>query len=191
MNLSEKAAKIKVVLTDVDGVLTDGSLVYGPEGVQGKSFFARDGVAVGMLRRTGLKVGFLTGRADAANRCRAEDLKVDFVCDGAFRKGEALLELCAKNGVNPDECLMIGDDLVDLPAMREAGLAVAVGDAVAELRAMADWVTPSVGGRGAFRDMAEWLLKLQGKWPQTLARWLPATESRSPSENSEPPIISG
>ena len=191
MDLLAKVLKIKVVFTDVDGVLTDGRLFYGPNGVEGKNFHARDGVAVGMLRRSGLQVGFLTGRFDAANRHRAEDLKVDFVCDGAFRKGEALLERCRELGVQPNECLMMGDDLVDLPAMRVAGVSVAVADAMADVRGEADYVTAAAGGHGAFREMAEWLLRMQGKWDVATRRWFAPNPDAPADATAEPPIISG
>lgn len=159
-----RAARTEAIVFDVDGVLTRGDLVYGADGDQFKIFDVRDGLGFVFARQAGLKVALITGRTGTALRRRAEDLKVDAVREGVTRKGEALIELCEALRVKPEEVCYVGDDLIDLPAMREAGFPVAVADAVAEVRARSAWVTSKPGGAGAAREVIEYILKAKGKW---------------------------
>lgn len=168
-----KAARIEAIAFDVDGVLTRGELVYGPEGELLKIFDARDGLGFTLARDAGIRLAMISGRTGPALRRRADDLKVDLLIEGALQKADALLEFCEKIGVEPDRVCYVGDDLIDLPAMREAGLAVAVADAAPEVRAEADWVTERPGGAGAAREVIELILKAKGMWDpivQKLAR---------------------
>lgn len=170
MDWSAKAKGIRALVLDVDGVLTDGRIGYGcGSDEEIKLFHVRDGVGIAMLRQAGIKVGIITGRSCSANRRRASELKLDFVHEGQLRKSAALTLVCEQLGIVPAQCLYMGDDLIDVPPMRLSGLAVAVADAVAEAKAAASWVTQAPGGRGAVREVAEWLLKQQGSWERVVA----------------------
>lgn len=169
MDWSAKALDIRAVVLDVDGVLTDGRIGYGCGSDEEIKFFhVRDGAGIALLRHSGIKVGIITGRRSKANRKRAEELKLDFIIEGELRKRDALLGLCEQLGLQPANCLYVGDDVVDLGPMRLAGVAVAVGDAAPEIKAVATWVTSAPGGRGAVREVAEWLLKARGRWEQLI-----------------------
>lgn len=171
MNWCEKAAAIKAIVLDVDGVLTDGRLGYGT-GTVLKFFHVRDGHAIKMAMREGLKVGILSGRDDAANRQRAADLELSFLYEKVHRKGEGFLQLCREQGLEPRECLYIGDDVVDIPVLRLAGIGVAVADAPPEVAAHAAYVTSAAGGQGAVREVIFLLLKAQGLYDRAMARYL-------------------
>jgi 3-deoxy-D-manno-octulosonate 8-phosphate phosphatase (KDO 8-P phosphatase) len=158
------ASRVEAIVFDVDGVLTRGDLVYGPDGEQFKTFDVRDGHGFALARDAGLRLGLLSGRASAALRQRAADLKVDAFLDGVLRKGIAFIELCRNMRVKPEEACYVGDDLIDLPAMRKSGFPVAVADAVEEVRARAAWVTSRPGGAGAARETIEFILKAKGIW---------------------------
>ena len=162
---------LRAVVLDVDGVLTDGRIGYGPGDGEIKFFDVRDGHGIVLLRRAGLRVGMLSGRASAANRRRAAELELDFVYEGCKDKLAGFEQLLREQGLTAAQCLMIGDDLVDIPVMRRAGAAVAVADATAETRAAAQWTTTAAGGRGAIREVAEWLLREQGKWHTATAKY--------------------
>ncbi len=150
---------------DVDGVLTDGGIGYGCGSDDEIKFFnVKDGLGITLLHRCGIATAVLSGRKSLANMRRLTELKVTHVIEGCKDKASGIMELCGKLGVSPKECLYIGDDLIDLPAMRLAGISVAVGDAVPEAKANATWVMKHKGGRGAVREAAEKLLKTQGLW---------------------------
>ena len=157
----ELAARVQAMVFDVDGVLTGGGLVYGADG-ELKVFDVQDGHGFHLARAAGLKVALLSGRSGAALRRRAEDLRVDALVEGAVRKGEALRELMAKLRVKPTEVCYVGDDLVDLPALREAGFPVAVANAVPDVQERVAWVTGRRGGEGAAREIIELVLKAKG-----------------------------
>ncbi len=164
--------RIRAVILDVDGVLTDGRFGYAGGDAEIKFFHARDGHGIKLLRRAGFQVGILSGRASAANRRRAAELELDFLYEGEKDKQAAFKRLLTQLELGPENCLYMGDDLVDVPVFRAAGIAVAVADAVPEARAAADWCTKSPGGAGAVREMAEWLLRKTGKWSAVTQRYL-------------------
>lgn len=166
-SLEPVAAAVEALILDVDGVLTDGSIVYGPGG-EWKIFDVQDGHGLAMWKRTGGKLAFLTGRTSDAVRRRAEELKADALAEGIVDKGIAFRELAERLGVDPKRICYVGDDVVDLPPMKEAGLAVAVANAVPEVKAAAHWVTGRPGGRGAVREVAETLLKARGAWAELI-----------------------
>ena len=169
MNLSLAAQKIKVVILDVDGVMTNATIGYGTGSDHEIKFFSvRDGCGIQMLRRAGLKVGILTGRTSMANRRRAEELKLDFIRENCLQKLPFFLELLKDLAVTAEECLYIGDDLVDWPVMKRVGVSVAVADAAPELKEVAMLTTHANGGQGAIREVTEWLLKEQNKWKAAL-----------------------
>ena len=172
MDLSAKARAIKAVILDVDGVLTDGRIGYGADSEAVKFFNARDGHGIKLLGRAGLLVGILSGRTDAANGRRANELSLDFVYEGEKNKREAFDRLLREHSLAAEECLYVGDDVVDIPVMRRCGLGVAVADAAPEVLEAADRVTALPGGHGAVREVARWLLVEQGKWAGLMSRYL-------------------
>lgn len=168
------ADAIKAVVLDVDGVLTDGRIGYGGDGSEIKFFHVRDGQGIVLLRRAGLSVGILSGRAGVANETRARELGLDFLVQGKGRKGDALEELLHEQGWPASTILYVGDDLGDLPAMRRCGIAVAVADAAAAVKTQADLVLTTAGGCGAVRELAEWLLRQRGDWSDAIRPYLEA-----------------
>ena len=173
MTIADRAARIRAVVLDVDGVLTDGRIGYtGNSGREIKFFDVKDGLGIKLLQRVGIRVGLLSGRESEANVIRAAELGLDFVYQGVSDKGAGLETMLAEHELDASECLYIGDDLVDLPAMRRVGLAVAAGDAPAEVKEHAHMVTRAHGGRGAVREAAVWLLRQRGQWEALVATYL-------------------
>jgi len=170
-DLDLRAAKIRLLCTDIDGVLTTGALLYGTEPGHTKAFHVRDGAAIKWLQRSGIPVAFISGLASAATENRARDLGVEDCFAGHLDKGPVLDQLCAKYGLAPDQVAHLGDDLPDLPLLRRVGLACCPADAVAEVRAACHWVTPVEGGRGLLRLVAERILKTQGHWDAILSTY--------------------
>lgn len=169
LSAEQRAARVKAIILDVDGVLTDGGLWYGPSG-EAKVFHVRDGHGVVMARLAGIKTAFLTGRSSDVMRRRAAELKIDQIREGVGRKGEALVELLAALGVTADETCYAGDDLVDLLVLRQVGFPATVADAVPEVRAAAAWVSQARGGHGAVRELIEFILKAKGLWADIVER---------------------
>jgi len=168
-DLAERAAKIELLLLDVDGVLTDGGIVYGDDGTEIKRFHVRDGSGLKLWHLAGKRSAIISGRSSLAVERRAAELGISPVFQGRSEKLPAFEALLTETGLRPEQVCGIGDDLPDLPVLRRCGLAIAVADACAELRAAANYVTSVPGGRGAVRDAIEWLLKLQGLWPGLIA----------------------
>jgi 3-deoxy-D-manno-octulosonate 8-phosphate phosphatase (KDO 8-P phosphatase) len=161
----QRAARIKLFLCDVDGVLTDGSIFIGGER-EFKRFNIRDGLGLVLARRAGLKIGWVSARPSPATKLRADELKIHFLVQQGDRasKTGAIEELLAKEKMKWDEVCFVGDDIVDLGPLQRAGLAVAVADGVAEAKAAAHFTTQAAGGRGAVREVLEMILKAQGIW---------------------------
>jgi 3-deoxy-D-manno-octulosonate 8-phosphate phosphatase (KDO 8-P phosphatase) len=168
-NLSE----IELLVLDVDGVLTDGTITVHADGSESKSFNCLDGHGIRMWQRAGLKTAFLSGRTSAPVGIRAKQLEVDWVLQGCHDKLPALKELLQKLGIAAKQTAFIGDDLPDLPVMRYVGLGVAVADAANEVKRHADYVTTKPGGAGAVREVVELILKDRGAWQQLMKRYLP------------------
>lgn len=166
-----RAARVRLVALDVDGTLTDGRLHIGGSGEAMKSFSVRDGFGLTLLREAGLRVAIVTARRSAIVQARADELRIDEVLQGVSDKAQALRTLCAKHGLAPDECAFVGDDWPDLCAMAIAGLAATVADAAPELRERAHWVSTLRAGRGAVRELAEFVLRAQGAFDAALARY--------------------
>lgn len=172
MSLQEKSLKIKALVLDVDGVLTDGRIGYsGDSGCEIKFFDVRDGHGIKLALRAGLKVGILSGRRSQANEVRASELGLSFLYQGVKDKKSGLERLLEEQGLLAEECLYIGDDVVDIPPMRLSGIAVAVGNGVRELDAVCDFRTAAKGGRGAVRETIEWLLKERNQWNGLMQRY--------------------
>jgi 3-deoxy-D-manno-octulosonate 8-phosphate phosphatase (KDO 8-P phosphatase) len=170
-NIWTRAQSIRLLLLDVDGVLTDGSLYFGPKGEALKVFNALDGHGIKMVRRAGIEVALISGRRSDAAYHRAKELGLTRFYEGLRDKVATMQELCSQLQITPQATAMVGDDLVDLPVMRRVGLAVAVADAVPEVIAAAHWVTSLPGGRGAVRQVCDLLLKAQGKWEEIVRAW--------------------
>ena len=201
-----RARKIKLILFDVDGVLTDGKIwifpapgpqsgsqpsvleksaqrFSRPEGqsgvglpstslIEAKGFHAHDGTAISLARLAGIKTGIITKRISETVALRARDLKIDHVYQGIQDKASVFSEILEKDGITAAEAAFVGDDVIDLPAMRKCGLAIAVKNARPEVKAEAHWATSHAGGDGAARDAVEYILKAQGKWKQAVEEYI-------------------
>jgi 3-deoxy-D-manno-octulosonate 8-phosphate phosphatase (KDO 8-P phosphatase) len=163
--IRQRAARIKLFLCDVDGVLTDGSIFIGGER-EFKRFNIRDGLGLVLARRAGLKLGWVSARPSPATKLRADELKIHFLVQQTDRtsKTGAIEELLTQEKLDWSEVCFVGDDIVDLGPLRRAGLAVAVADGVAEAKAAAHFVTQAAGGHGAIREVIEMILRVQGIW---------------------------
>ncbi len=168
----EKARQVRLVIMDVDGVLTDGKAFYGGSSLEVLAFDIRDGTGIKYLHRSGIRTALMTGRDIPAVRDRALTLGIEEVVQGAKVKKEAYESIRERAGLTDAQIAYIGDDLPDIPVMRMVGLAVAVSDAPPEVIEHADIVTERRGGEGAVREMAEFILKAQGKWEEILSRYL-------------------
>jgi 3-deoxy-D-manno-octulosonate 8-phosphate phosphatase (KDO 8-P phosphatase) len=203
-----RAKKIKLLLFDVDGVLTDGKLFIfpAPAGIQqsvlqqsaqhggqggfglhsesmieAKGFHAHDGTSISLARLGGIRTGLITKRISETVALRARDLKLEFVYQGVDDKRTCFNEIVKKAGLKSEEAAFVGDDVIDLPAMRAGGFAIAVKNARAEVKKEAHYVTPHAGGDGALRDAVEFILKAQGKWKRVVEDYI---GERSPRRNS-------
>ncbi len=158
---------------DVDGVLTDGGIIYTDTGEQIKQFHSRDGIGLRLLMDAGIDAGVVTGRQSRTLLHRCEDLGITLVHSRVSDKGKAIEEISKTTGIPPEHMAFMGDDLIDLPAMTKVGLAICVPEAAKEVKAHAHITTTCSGGRGAVREVCEILLKAQGKWDAALAKYLP------------------
>ena len=165
MTAAPRASRIRLLVLDVDGVLTDGGLFYGASGEETKRFHVHDGLALVAARKAGLQIAVLSSRASAAVTRRMTELGVSEVHQGVGDKGSALTALRERLGLKAAEVAVMGDDLPDLAAMAHAGLALAPANAVAEVKRAADWVARRRGGDGAVREAVEMLLKARRAWP--------------------------
>lgn len=166
------AEKIKLIIFDVDGVLTDGGIYIGASGELFKPFYCRDGLAITLAHKQGLQTAIITGRQSAQVEFRARELKISHVFQGNSDKRGAYQELKKLTGLQDEEIAYIGDDLIDLPIMLQVGLPLAVADAVAEVRSRALVVSGFPGGRGAVRELLEFIFKAQGRWEQIMADFI-------------------
>ncbi|MBI5341925.1 MAG: HAD-IIIA family hydrolase [Deltaproteobacteria bacterium] len=168
---AEKAAGVRLFLTDVDGVLTDGGIVYDSDGREIKRFHVRDGHGIKMLQRAGVEVGIITGRTSEVVSVRARELGISIVRQGSTDKVATWREILAEKGLSPRETAYVGDDIVDLPLLREVGFSASVFDAEDYVRDAADFVSSRGGGRGAVREIIEFLLKSGGAWEKVSSRY--------------------
>ena len=182
-----RAKKIKLLLFDVDGVFTDGKLYFIPRTsadqqghntssmIEVKGFHAHDGAAISLARLAGIKTGLITKRISETVALRARDLKLDYVYQGIQDKKGAFEEILAKAGISASETAFVGDDVIDLPAMRASGFAIAVANARAEVKQEAHYVTPHCGGEGALRDALDYILKAQGRLKEIIELYIGET----------------
>jgi 3-deoxy-D-manno-octulosonate 8-phosphate phosphatase (KDO 8-P phosphatase) len=171
-DINEKAARIRLLIFDVDGVLTDGSLFVGDDGQEYKAFNSRDGHGIKMLQKYGVEIAIITGRTSQVVEHRMANLGITHIYQGKLEKLPAYEELRKKLGISPEETAYVGDDVVDLPVMRRVGLAIAVQDAHPLVRQHSHWQTPSTGGRGAARDVCEMLMEAKGVLQDELGHYL-------------------
>ena len=164
----ERAQRIKLLILDVDGVQTDGGLYMGVEGEVLRRFDIRDGTGIALAIQAGLRVAFMSGKSSPAIRRRAAELGVEDVFEDLRDKNEAYEGLKSRYGLSDEEVAYVADDVIDLPVFRRVGLAIAVGDAAEEVQRFAHRVTVRPGGRGAVREVVEYILRAQGKWEAIL-----------------------
>lgn len=169
--IAARARQIKLILTDCDGVLTDGRLYYTADGEAAKVFHIHDGLAFKLARQAGIKTGIISGRKSAALEWRARELNVDYLYHGNDAKRAAYEEVRATENLHDAQIAYLGDDLHDLELLHRVGLAIAVADAVAEVKAAAHFVTTQNGGRGVFREAVELILKAQNQWDELLRQF--------------------
>jgi len=163
-----RVKKIKLLLLDVDGVLTDGRIIYDSRGRDSKFFDVHDGMGVYLLRKAGIKTILITAKGSRAIRPRAKDMRVEAVFENISPKSAALDKILKKYKVSKDEICFVGDDLVDLCLMKRVGFPVAVFNACPEIKQAASYITLREGGRGAVREVSELILKTQGRWLETV-----------------------
>ena len=168
----DKLKRIRLLLLDVDGVLTDGRIIYDAEGQEIKQFHVRDGLGIRLLLRAGINVGVVTGRRSEALMHRCRDLGIELIYAGVSDKSALLDRIMAQTAVAAENIAFAGDDLVDLALMRRIGLSIAVADAHEIVKAQADLITTAPGGAGAVREICEALLKSQGRWESILQEFL-------------------
>jgi 3-deoxy-D-manno-octulosonate 8-phosphate phosphatase (KDO 8-P phosphatase) len=169
---ADKAARIRLVLFDVDGVLTDGRVHIHADGTESKAFFIRDGIAMVWAQRVGLRIGLLSARTSATTPHRAAQLGITLVYHGVISKLETYERILRDSGLTDSEIAYMGDDVVDLAVLHRVGLAAAPADAVAEVLNAVDWRSRQRAGRGAVREFLEFLLKAQGRWEGIVASYL-------------------
>jgi 3-deoxy-D-manno-octulosonate 8-phosphate phosphatase (KDO 8-P phosphatase) len=171
MKFEGRARRVELVLSDVDGVLTDGGIIYDNQGIEAKKFHVRDGLGIRVWKRAGFRFGILTARTSHIVKLRSSELDMDVVRQGFEDKLPVAREVMAQFELEPEQVCYIGDDLADLPVMRNVGMAVAVADAVDEVRAAAQFVTNRPGGQGAVREAIEKLLKAKNRWDDLVRKY--------------------
>jgi len=176
MTAEDLAKNIKVLIFDVDGVLTDGQIfvIPGPDGkgIEAKGFAAHDGLGISLARLGGLRVGIITKRQSQTVAIRANDLKLEFIYQGQAHKMNAINEILTKANITIDQLAYVGDDIIDLPVMRQCGLAIATANARQQVKEVAHYITPNSGGEGAGRDAVDFILTAQGSLDQVIEQYL-------------------
>jgi len=181
LTAEDRARQIKLLVFDVDGVLTDGQIFVLPEslapdarGIEFKGFSAHDGLGISLARLAGIRIGLVTKRRSQTVAIRARDLKIEFIYQGQSHKMSAIEEILAKAGLTIEQLAYVGDDIVDLPVMRLCGLAIAPANARPQMKAAAHYVTPNPGGHGAGRDAIDFILTAQGSLDRVIEEYLDA-----------------
>ena len=170
-SIENKLKRIRLLLLDVDGVLTDGGIIYDDNNVETKVFNVKDGLGLRLLMNSGIQVGIVTGRVSSSLKHRCENLGITTIFDGIHDKAEALERIINQTGSIAEEIAFVGDDLPDIPIMNRVGLSVAVADAHENVRESADMVTYAKGGGGAVREICEAILKAGGKWGEIVSKY--------------------
>ncbi|HBG45474.1 MAG TPA: phenylphosphate carboxylase subunit delta [Deltaproteobacteria bacterium] len=172
VTFDEKIKQIKLVIFDVDGVLTDGRIIFDAAGVETKCFDVKDGHGIKLLIRSGIQGAIITARESEVVLRRAKDLGIDLVYQGIKDKRLALDDIVAKSAIPLSEMAYMGDDIIDIPVLKRVGFSATVADGVEEVRGMVDYVARRPGGRGAARELVELILKAQGKWDEVMRTYL-------------------
>ncbi|MCU1226851.1 MAG: 3-deoxy-D-manno-octulosonate 8-phosphate phosphatase, YrbI family [Edaphobacter sp.] len=176
MTAEDLAKNIKVLIFDVDGVLTDGQIfvIPGPDGkgIEAKGFAAHDGLGISLARLGGLRVGIITKRQSQTVAIRANDLRLEFIYQGQAHKMNAINEILTKANITIDQLAYVGDDIIDLPVMRQCGLAIATANARQQVKEVAHYITPNFGGEGAGRDAVDFILSAQGTLEKVIEQYL-------------------
>jgi 3-deoxy-D-manno-octulosonate 8-phosphate phosphatase (KDO 8-P phosphatase) len=176
MTAESRAKNIKILIFDVDGVLTDGQIFVIPNaaghGIEAKGFAAHDGLGISLGRLGGLRIGIITKRQSQTVAIRANDLKLEFIYQGQSHKMSAIKDILAKTGYTIDQLCYVGDDIIDLPVMRQCGLAIATANARKEVKSAAHYITPNPGGFGAGRDAIDFILTAQGTLEEVIEQYL-------------------
>lgn len=167
-----KAKKLKLLILDVDGVLTDGRLFFDNEGTEYKCFHARDGHGMKLLQQTGVQIAVISGRQSNSVALRMKNLGIEHVFQGHENKRAAFAGLMATTGLTPEQCAYVGDDVLDLPIMQHVGLSIAVQDAHFAVKERADWCTALPGGQGAVREVCDLIMQAQGSFAKVLETYL-------------------
>jgi len=175
-DILKKAAKIKLLVFDVDGVLTDGSLIVGDDGQEYKSFFSKDGLGIKMLQQTGVKVAVITARTSNVVLHRMQGLGIEHIYQGRLEKLPAFEEVITELKLTPEQAAYVGDDVIDLPVLTRAGLAITVQDAHPFVIKHVHWQTPHNGGRGAARDVCELIMRAQNTLDAQFNKYIPHIE---------------
>ena len=171
MKFEQQAEKIRLILSDVDGVLTDGFITFDNQGIETKNFHVRDGMGIKLWKNSGFEFGILTARSSHIVKLRASEMGIDLVRQGFEDKLPVALQIFDQMSLEADQVCYIGDDLTDVQVLKHVGIAVAVADAAKEVKDVADLVTDLPGGRGAVREVVEKLLKSQGRWDDIIRRY--------------------
>lgn len=169
--MENKLKKIKLLLLDVDGVMTDGGIIYDGNGLETKVFNVKDGHGIKMLQRYGIEVGIITGRSSKVVDIRARELGIDLVYQGTLKKLDAYDDIKTKTGLSDEQIAYMGDDVIDVPVMKRVGFAAAPSDALIEAINSAHYVAKHSGGRGAVREVCDMILKGAGFWNEIVARY--------------------
>lgn len=169
--MSKNIPDIQLIVFDVDGVLTDGSIIYDNSGNEFKRFNIRDGFGIRAARFSGIRVGVLTARSSEVVRRRMEELKIDHYFHGCKNKAEGITAIAERARVSLEQTAFMGDDILDLPALKKVGYPMAVADAAIEVLEAAKWVSEAKGGHGAAREAVEHILRTQGKWDAVLSEF--------------------
>ena len=168
MKLDARMQSIELILSDVDGVMTDGGITYDNQGIETKTFHVRDGMGIKLWQKTGHRFGIITARSSHIVKLRMDELGVDFIRQGTEQKLAAAQQIIAELNLEPSNVCYIGDDLTDVGLMKSVGMSASVADAAEDVKKVADYVTKSAGGKGAIRELIEMILKSQKRWNELL-----------------------
>ncbi len=171
MKLEQRMQAIKLILSDVDGVLTDGSITYNNQGIETKTFHVRDGLGIRLWQRAGHRFGIITARSSHVVKLRASELNVEIVRQGSSDKLTVAAQILNELGLDQSAVCYVGDDLTDISLLNQVGLAASVADGVAEVRSVAQIVTKATGGKGAIRELIETILKSQNRWNEVFGSY--------------------
>ncbi|NOZ04553.1 MAG: HAD hydrolase family protein [FCB group bacterium] len=167
--IKKRLAAIKLIISDVDGVLTDGTVIMGANGVEYKRFSITDGAGIAVARALGIRIAFISGRYSTATESRAKELNIEDVYNGTLNKIPPYEELKAKYNLTDADIAYVGDDLIDIPVMEKAGIAIAVRNAYQPVKKIAHYITEAKGGEGALREAIDWIIQSQGRYEEAIA----------------------